>query len=137
VAVGNENSGVALESAIEARRTKEDADNDPVDGEQTESTDDAAGHGVVVADDRVLDGIRQRKKDDEVEGIQLCEFALAEEAQEQNQNEVHDDRTQQFFDKRDRQMKHAIQDRCEDHASEDNAGYCLARSILGAMHYGH
>ena len=77
-------------SAGEALGAEEHADDEPVDGEQAEGADDAAGDGVVVADDGVLDGVGEREQDDEVEGVELRQLALAEDAQQHHQDQVDD-----------------------------------------------
>jgi len=52
--------------------------------------DDATTHRVVVADDRVLYRVGQRKQNDQVEGIELGQFALAKEAQQNHEHKVDD-----------------------------------------------
>ena len=60
--------------------------------------DDAAGDGVVVADDRVLDGVRERQQHDQVERIELSELALAGQSQADDQEDVDQDRADDLFE---------------------------------------
>jgi len=117
LAIADEYDGAAFERARKPGRTEEDADHEPVDGEETEGADDAARDGVVIANDGVLHSVGEREQDDEVEGVQLREFTFAKKAQKQHEHKVYDDRTQQLLEDRNRQMKHVVDYRCEDHAA--------------------
>lgn len=128
LAIPDEYDGTALERPGEARGTEEQADDQVVDGEQAEGADDAAGDGVVFADDGVLHGIGEREQNDKVEGIQLRKFAFAEEAQEQNEHKVHDDRTQELLEERKVKMEHVVCYRCEDHGARIACGLWLCHS---------
>jgi hypothetical protein len=68
----------------------EKADDRVIVGQQRGRAEDAAGDGVVVADDSVLDGVRQREQDDEIEGIQLDKFPFSRQWQHNHQKEVND-----------------------------------------------
>lgn len=47
----------------------------------------------------------------------MREFTLAEEPQKQDEDEVNDDRAQQFLDEGNGEMEHAVHYWCEDHAA--------------------
>src|SRR5579862_1340188 len=68
-AIADEDGRAALEHAGEARRAEERADDEPVDREQSEGANDAAGYRVVVSDDGVLNRVGERKQDDEVKRV--------------------------------------------------------------------
>ena len=87
------------------------AHDEPVDGQQAECADDAASHGVVVADDGVLHRVREREQNHQVERVKLRQFALAKDAQQHHQRQVHDGGTRQLLQDRKRQLKHAVEDR--------------------------
>ena len=81
-----------------------------VDEEKRERADDASGDAVVVADDGVLHGVRQRQQHDEVERIQLRQLPLPEDAEQQDQKNIDDQRSQDFFGDRNGQQKHVTDD---------------------------
>src|SRR5579871_413210 len=58
-AVLNQDVGVAFDDAVESFVSVEKPDDDVVDGEQRGSADDAARDAVVLANDRVLHGVRE------------------------------------------------------------------------------
>ena len=58
-----------------------EADEEGVDEEKGGSAENTAGDGVVIADDGVLDGVGESEQDDEVERVELGEFAFAGYAQ--------------------------------------------------------
>jgi hypothetical protein len=67
-------------------------------------TDQAADDGVVIADDGVLHRVGKGQENDEVEGIELRQFAFAGEAQPNDEKKIDDDWPENFF--RDRQAQH-------------------------------
>ena len=79
----------------------EEPDDEVIDGQQRRGADDAAGDAVVFADDRVLHGVGQREQHDQVERVELRQFAFAREAQADDEENVNHDRPQHLL--RDRQ----------------------------------
>ena len=96
---------------------------------------DAAGYRVVVADDGVLHGVREREQHHQVEGVELGQFALAEEAQQQHQNQVDDDRAKQLLQNRKRQLKHVVEDKRMGHGIEDSwpQGFLSRRRVTSTV----
>src|SRR3954454_2239236 len=76
-----------------------------VDREQRERSDDRPGHRIVVADDPVLHRVRDEQKHEEVERVLLSKLALAEEAQDRQQEEVDDHGAKQLLANRDAHME--------------------------------
>src|SRR5215831_6399292 len=89
-------------------------------------------HGVVIPNDGVLHGVRERQQHDEVKRIQLRQFPLTEEAQQDNQYQVNDHRAQKFLHDRQVLWKHAFKHRCEHHASEHTTSPSSAK--LNQLH---
>jgi len=107
--VTHQNGGSALQQAREFWRAEEGSRDEPVDGQKRKCSNNAAGHCVVFADDGILYGVGEGEQDDEVEGVELGQFTLAEDAQEHDQNEVDDDRADEFFKHRERQVEHVAE----------------------------
>ena len=95
---------------VSLRRAEQQPHHQPVDSQQAEGADDAAGYRVVVADDGVLHGVRQRKQNHQVERVQLRQFALAKDPQQHHQHQVDDDWTKQLLQQRKRHLKHVVED---------------------------
>jgi hypothetical protein len=102
----------APERLVHLWRTVEQADDDPVDAEQRKRSDDASGDGVVVADDGVLHRIREREEHNQIEGVELGELALAEDAEENDERQVDDDRAQNLFKQRELHVEHVVKYAC-------------------------
>jgi len=56
----------------------------------------------IIPPESVLHRVRQRQQHDQIERIELRQFALAENAQQQHQENVDDDRPDDFLDQRNR-----------------------------------
>jgi hypothetical protein len=69
-----------------------------------------AGQREVVADDRVLDDVRQQEQDDEVERVQLCELPLPREVQQDEQAEVDGDGPDRLLPGRDAEVEQVVDD---------------------------
>jgi len=72
----HEHGGGAFEHLIQAAVLEDEAHHDVVDGQQREGAEDAAGDGVVVADDGVLDGVGEGEEHDQVEGFNWASSRL-------------------------------------------------------------
>src|SRR6187401_1673121 len=72
-----------------------------VDREQCRGADDAADKAVVVADDRVLNGVRECQKHDQIERVKRRQFTLTGQSQTDNQERVDQDGTQNLLQKGD------------------------------------
>ena len=86
-------------------------DEDAVHDHQHERADESAGQRVVVADDRVLHGVRQEQQHDEIERVELAEFAFAEQAQAANEKSINGDRPDDFLPERNSGDHHVVPDR--------------------------
>ena len=96
-AVLNQYVRVAFDEPIEPFVAVQEPDDDLVHEEQRRRPEQSARDAVVVADDRVLDGIGQREQDNEIERVQLCQLTLAREAKAGDEKEVDDDRAQNLL----------------------------------------
>src|SRR5947209_17476922 len=77
---------------------KEKSHDDVVHGEQQRGAEDSTRDRVVVADDRVLQRVREHEEHDEVERIELPELALPGDAQSYQKKDVDDERADDFGD---------------------------------------
>src|SRR5512146_674637 len=118
--VSHQHSGTALKQVGQSWRAEERAYHQPVDGQEAKCADNASGHRVVFADDGVLYRIREREQHNKIERVQLCQFTLSKQAQQQHQHQVHDDGTGQLFDKRKRHFEHVVEDDGMCHGIEDS-----------------
>src|SRR5213082_844920 len=64
---------------------------------------------VVVADDRVLDDVREEQQDDEVERVQLRERALPREVEEDEQRAVDRRRSDSLLRRRDTEVHQVVE----------------------------
>ena len=87
----------SLHDLIETPVAEEETDDDVVHEQKRERADESAGDGVVVTDDGVLHRVRQRQQHHEIEWIQLRQLALAEDAQEQHQEDIDQNRAQHLL----------------------------------------
>jgi|SRR5215475_9221448 len=78
--VAHERVGMPFDG-LELSIVVERAHDDGVDQQQEAAADQTARERIVIADDRVLHGIREQQQNDEVEGVQLGELAFAGQAQ--------------------------------------------------------
>src|SRR5208282_4261021 len=131
LSIPNKNGCAALQHTREPRRAKKHTHYKPVDCQQAECADDPSRDGIVISNDRVLHRIRERQQNDEIEWIQLCQFAFAKEAQQQNQYEVDNDRTKQLLNDWKRQLKHVVEDLRKRHAPEHswNQRFCSSTNV--------
>ena len=90
----------ALDQLVELPMVVEEPDYEVVGEQQRSGTDDSAQDAVVFADDGVLHGVRQSQQDDQVEWIELDEFALPREPKADHQERVDDNRPKDFFRQR-------------------------------------
>jgi hypothetical protein len=86
--------GFPFEELVEPAVPEQEPDHGVVHRQESERANQAAGERVVVADDRVLHGIRKREQHHQVERVQLRQFALAEDPQDDHQKKIHRHRTQ-------------------------------------------
>ena len=70
-AVQDEDGFGALEGFVDLWHVVDEAGEEPVDRQEGQGADYAAGDGVVIADDGVLDGVGEAEEDDEVKGVEL------------------------------------------------------------------
>jgi hypothetical protein len=77
--------------------------------QQGSCADDASRDAVVVADDRVLDRVRQCQQHDQVERVQLCELTLAGETKTRDQKQVDDNRPSDLFGNRQAEKEHVVE----------------------------
>src|SRR5437588_7873379 len=96
----DERGRLAFEQLIEPSVLEHEAHDDVVCDEQRDRADQPARDAVVAADNRVLHRVRQRQKDDEVEGVELRKLSLAEDAQQKNEHCVDDYRPQNLLEER-------------------------------------
>jgi len=75
-----------------------EADERVVGRDEQRSGEEAAEQRVVVADDRVLDDVRDQEQDDEVERRQLRQLALAGQVDEDDEREVDGERPRGLVD---------------------------------------
>jgi hypothetical protein len=59
---------------------------------QGDRADQAAYHRIVLANDRILHGVRQGQQHDEIKLIQLRQFAFAKDAQRHDQKAIDNQR---------------------------------------------
>ena len=105
-AVFDEDVRIAFDQPIELLMRVQVPNDDVVDDQQRGGADQAAGDAVVFADDRVLYRVRQREQYDQVERVELRQFALAGEPQADDQEHVNHDGPQDFFGDRQPEDKH-------------------------------
>src|SRR5262249_12680123 len=105
-AVFDEHIRAAFDDLVESAVAVEEADDQIVHGQQGGGADDAAEDGVVVANDRVLDGVGQSKENDQIERVELGQFAFAGETQTDDEKNVNDYRTDDLFGDGQAQDKH-------------------------------
>src|SRR5260370_18597910 len=96
----NQDVGSALDQLIDLAVIVQKSHYEIVDGQQGSRADDSAGDAVVVADDGVLYGVGQRQEHNQVERIELREFALPGQAQADNQEYINNDRPYNFLPNR-------------------------------------
>ena len=84
----------------------QEADHGVVDEQQRRRPDDPAGHRVVVADDRVLDGVRQSQQNDQVERVELRQLALAGQPETDDQERVDQDGAQDLLEHGQAEVEH-------------------------------
>jgi len=97
--VVNELLGLSLE-AVKFAKAKEYAHDDGVQQEEGARPYEPANQRIVIADDRVLDGVGQQQQDDEVERIELRQLAFAREAKPDQQKGVDDRRANDLLAER-------------------------------------
>ena len=83
----------SLEQPREPRAAERGAREGVVRGEENGRPEEAADEGRLVADDRVLDDVRQQEEDDEVERRELRELPFARDAEQDDQSDVDRERT--------------------------------------------
>src|ERR1044072_2125307 len=89
--VVNELLGLSLE-AVKFAKSKEYAHDDGVQHEERGGAYEPANQRIVIADDRVLNSVRQQEQNDESERIELRQLAFAREAKSDQQKGVDDRR---------------------------------------------
>ena len=101
--------GTALDELIQPLVPVQVPNDQVVRHEQGRSAKQPAGDAVVFADDRILNGVRQREQHHEVERVQLRELPLAGKTQGDDQERVHEDGPGDFFDDGQAEEKHVVQ----------------------------
>jgi hypothetical protein len=89
-AVVDEQDRVALDDAVDLFVVVKEPYDHEVEGHEHDGADQSAGDGVVVADDGVLNRVRDRQQDDEIVRVQLRQFALAKKTDEYQQCRIDD-----------------------------------------------
>jgi len=77
-----------------------------IDHEQRRRPGDPADERVVVADDRVLHRVGEEEQHDEVERVELRQFALARQAEANQQERVDDQRPNDLLAEADPGLEH-------------------------------
>ena len=90
--------------------SEEKSDHEIIRHQQRDRADRPAGHRVVIADDRVLHGVRKRQQHDEIEWIELRQLAFPEHAQQHDQHDVDDDGPDDFFGDGEGDGEHVLRD---------------------------
>src|SRR5437762_4833674 len=90
----------------------EKADDDVIHGQKCYRTDDSARDGIVGSNDRVLHRIGQRQQHDKIERIELRQLTLACKAKRDDQEEVDQNRPDDFFKDRDVRVKQIAPQGC-------------------------
>ena len=93
----DEHIRVAFDQPLQLLVPVQIPDHHVIDEEQRAGADDAARHAVVVSDDRVLHGVRDREEHDQIERIELRQLSLAGQPQPDDQENIHHDGAQDFF----------------------------------------
>ena len=93
----HQNVGSAFDQLVEFAVIVEEANDQIVGDEQGSSADDSAQDAVVFAYDGVLHSVRERQQDDQIEWIELDEFAFPGEPEANYQENINDDRPQNLF----------------------------------------
>src|SRR5262249_22241025 len=100
-----------------------------------------AGDGVVVADDRVLNGVRQRQEHDEVKRVELRQLALAGEPQSDDQKEIDQDRPNHLLGdgnaQREQVTPHFLIGRRIKRAGRNDWKVVHRSFLLAAIYFGH
>src|SRR5207247_3251123 len=102
----DEDVRLALDQTLEPLVAVEEADHERVRREQGRGAEQPAGDRVVVADDGVLHGVREREQHDQVEGIELRQLPLAGEPEADHQEGVDDDGPQHLLRDRHAEVEH-------------------------------
>ncbi len=89
--------GLALRGSAQTATAHDREREGEVGDEERHRADPRAGDRVVVADDAVLHGVRDRQQDDEVERAELRELALAREAKRDHQEQVDEEGAQDLL----------------------------------------
>jgi hypothetical protein len=110
LAVLNQQVGLAFNQLVELPVVVEEANDQVVGDEQGSGADQPAEYAVVFPDDGVLHGIGQSEQNDQVERIQLDEFALPGEPKTDYQEAVNDNRPKDFFQQGKSHDEHVFQD---------------------------
>ena len=75
LAIAHENRSSSFQDACELWGPEQNAHDQPVDCEQAEGPDDAAGDGAIVSNDGVLNRVRKRQQNDQIKRVQLRQLA--------------------------------------------------------------
>lgn len=76
-----------------------------------------------------LHGVRKREQNHEIERVKLRQLALAEEAQQHHQRQIHDGGTKQLFQQGKLHLEHVVEDRGVGHGKRIAPRSQLCRSI--------
>jgi hypothetical protein len=98
--------GRAFDDLIQAPVLEKETHHQVVHRQQGECADQSAQQRIIVADDGVLNGVGERKKDHQVEGVQLRQFPFAEHAQHDDEENVDQDGPQNLFKDRELDREH-------------------------------
>ena len=84
----------------------DEADDEVIDDKKRGSAEEAAGDGVVVADDGILDSVGEGEQNDQIERIELGQFAFAGQAEADEEKKIDDDGTEDLFKDGKLEIKH-------------------------------
>ena len=110
MAVLDEDGGLAFEHAREPWRTEKKPHHEPIDRQEGEGANDAAGDGIVVPDDCVLNSIRERKQNNQIEWVELGQFSFTENAHKQDQREIDKNGPDNLFRQWKRKLKQVVEE---------------------------
>jgi len=105
--VTHQGVGLALDG-LQLPVVIQDAHERGVDDEQHRRADHAADERIVIADDRVLHGVRQQEQHDEIERVELRQFALARQPQPDEEKRIDDQRSNDLLAEADARLEERL-----------------------------
>ena len=98
LAVPDDQDGLAFDHLAEAGKAIVQLVEGPIEEQDHGGREQAADQGHVLADHRVLDGVGDDEEHDQVEGRELAGLPLADDAEEDDQDDVDDRRADRDAD---------------------------------------